>query len=127
MPGMFSIIFSAGLGFVLAYFGAHALVQQRFTLTFFQRGWLGIAYQPRPFYTLRGPRAILFGLICILGAAVIMMPWALALAGVNSTTPADDVVIFAALAGLALSVIGYWLALFFEFLHWLRQRHVKRK
>ncbi len=127
MTGTFSIIFSVGISLVLAYFGVDYIARKWPSLSATSPVQSEVSYK-RLFalHSLRGPRAILFGAACILGAAIIIAPWAIGVVANKNTAPTDDVVLFAAVIGLTIPVIGFVLAFFFEFLATVRLLAARR-
>ncbi len=126
MFGKFSIILSVGISIVLGYFGMDYIARKWPSLSATNPVQSEVSYK-RLFtlHSLRGPRAILFGAACILGAIVIIAPWVIGVVNQN-TAPTDDVVLFAAVIGLTIPVLGFALAFFFEFLATVRLLAARR-
>ena len=125
MAGTFSVIFSLALGLVLAYFGIEYIAHKRYTMNADALPAVRFLWLFKP-YSLRGPRAIVFGSACIVGGVLVVLPWIMGVVVHHNTAPTDDVVIFAAMTGLAVAVFGFVLATFFEFLNTLRLLSARR-
>jgi hypothetical protein len=110
------MVFSILFGFALICLGVYSVIRKRFSWRVSDHAGSRILFT----LTLTQARAILFGILAILGGLITIIPLLVAWLSHNDLTTDDSIRTLATLVGLLVVCLGFFISCFFEFLQHLR-------
>jgi hypothetical protein len=124
-------LFSFLIATALAATGIYSIVKKQCSINlYFRQPPFGGKITTVPLFTLHGPRAILYGAVSLVGAAIVLLPLVFKAFHFDPNTIRDDIILIATVIGLIIAGLGFFTASLNEIAHNLRQsaaQKIKKK